>query len=500
MNSIRRQSILSTLLIYGGFAIGLLNTYLFTKQGLFTEEEFGLYNVFIAIALLMAAVANLGAPYFIYKFFPYYQARLQAQKNDQLTLALLIALIGFGVLLATGYWLEPLVIQKYSGNAPSLVTYFKWVYPLGAGLLVFNVLEAWSWQHGLSVTSNLLKEAVWRFFILILIAGFSLSWINSFDLFIKMFAFSYPFIAILLIITLAVQQKLTIGPLNSPVTQRLKKPILGYTSFTYAGTLIFTLAQVFDSILIGSVLENAMAQVAIYSLAQNMASILQAPQRGIIAAAIAPLSRAWKEKDRTTLSRIYQRSSINQLLFAGALFGLIFLNFNDAIRTLELKPSYLTGISVFCLLGITRLVDMGTGVNTQLIITSPSWKFEFKSGMILLMIMLPLSYFLTKKYGITGTAMAQLISISLYNSIRIFFLWKKYRLQPFSINTLGAIAVVALSMGLIYILFNDTNGWTFIFLRSSLFILIFGACTWLFKLSPDLVPVLNTLKQRVRKK
>jgi O-antigen/teichoic acid export membrane protein len=500
MNSIRRQSILSTLLIYGGFAVGLFNTYLFTKQGLFTDEEFGLYNVFIAIALLMAAVANLGAPYFIYKFFPYYQARLQPQKNDQLTLALLIALMGFGVLLATGYWLEPLVIQKYSGNAPSLVSYFKWIYPLGAGLLLFNVLEAWSWQHGFSVTSNFLKEAVWRFFILILIAGFAFGWISSFDLFIKLFALSYPFIAITLMGWLAIRQKLTIGPLNSPITQRLKKPILGYTSFTYAGTLIFTLAQVFDSILIGSVLENAMAQLAIYSLAQNMASILQAPQRGIIAASIAPLSKAWKEKDRATLAKIYQRSSINQLLFAGALFGLIFLNFNDTILTLQLKPSYLAGLTVFCLLGFTRLIDMGTGVNTQLIITSPSWKFEFKSGMILLVIMLPLSYYLTKKYGITGTALAQLISILLYNSIRIAFLWKKYRLQPFTINSLGAIAVAAVSIGLIYFLFNEANGWTFILWRSFLFILIFAACTWFLKLSPDLKPVLNTLKQRIQRK
>lgn len=500
MNSIRRQSIFSTLLIYGGFAIGLFNTYLFTKQGLFTDEEFGLYNVFIAIAVLMAAVANLGAPYFIYKFFPYYQARLQPEKNDQLTLALLIAIVGFGILLVTGYWLEPLVIQKYSGNAPSLVYYFKWVYPLGAGLLLFNVLEAWSWQHRLSVTSNFLKEAIWRFFVLMLIAGFAMGWISSFDKFIKLFAFSYPFIAILLFIWLALQGKITFSAWNSSVTQRLKKPIFGYTSFTYMGTLIFTLAQVFDSILIGSVLENAMAQVAIYSLAQNMASIIQAPQRGIIAASIAPLSNAWKEKDLTTLSRIYQRSSINQLLFAGAIFGLIFLNFNDAIITLELKPSYLTGLTVFCLLGLTRLIDMGTGVNTQLIITSPSWKFEFKSGMILLLIMLPSSYLLTKKYGITGTALAQLISISLYNTIRILFLWGKYRLQPFSTNSAVTLFVSTLLIGLLYFLFYEQNGWTFIFLRSSLFLVLFGVCAWLLKLSPDLRPVVDSLKKRMLRK
>ena len=448
----------------------------------------------------MAAVANLGAPYFIYKFFPYYQSRLQPKNNDQLTLAILIAIMGFGILVVAGYWLEPLVIQKYAGNAPSLVIYYKWIYPLGAGLLLFNVLEAWSWQKQLSVTSNFLKEAVWRFFILILITGFATGWISNFDLFIKLFSFSYPFIAVLLLFWLAFRKKLVFGRLNSQVTQRLKKPIVGYTSFTYMGTLIFTLAQVFDSILIGSVMKNAMAQVAIYSLAQNMASIIQAPQRGIVAASIAPLSKAWKEKDRSTLTRIYQRSSINQLLFAGALFGLIFINYQDAIITLQLKSSYLTGLSVFCLLGITRIIDMGTGVNSQLIITSPSWKFEFKSGIILLIVMLPLSYLLTKRYGITGTAFAQLISILLYNTIRILFLWGKYRLQPFSKATLGALVVSVCSIGLLHFLFHENNGWGYITLRSSLFLLFFGVCTWYLKLTPDWKPVLNSIKKRIQRK
>lgn len=94
MSVIRKQSILSTLVIYAGFAIGLLNTYLFTRQGLFTEEEFGLYNAFIAIATLLAAAGNLGAPYFIYKFYPYYRDHLRADKNDQLTVAILLGTLG----------------------------------------------------------------------------------------------------------------------------------------------------------------------------------------------------------------------------------------------------------------------------------------------------------------------------------------------------------------------------------------------------------------------
>jgi O-antigen/teichoic acid export membrane protein len=67
-------------------------------------------------------------------------------------------------------------------------------------------------------------------------------------------------------------------------------------SFLYIGSLIFTISLVFDSLVIGAVLKDALAKLAVYSLAQNIANIIQAPQRGIISASIAHLSKAWKDK------------------------------------------------------------------------------------------------------------------------------------------------------------------------------------------------------------
>ena len=69
MSSIRRQSIISSLVIYIGFAVGLLNTYLFAKEGIFLDAQFGLYNAFIAIATMMMGFANLAMPSFIHKFY-----------------------------------------------------------------------------------------------------------------------------------------------------------------------------------------------------------------------------------------------------------------------------------------------------------------------------------------------------------------------------------------------------------------------------------------------
>lgn len=106
MSNIRRQSIISSLIIYFGFAVGLLNTYFFTKQGLFTEAQYGLTTIFIAIATMMMAIASLAMPSYIFKFHPYYEELLPPKKNDMITWALLVSSIGFLFVIIAGYVLN----------------------------------------------------------------------------------------------------------------------------------------------------------------------------------------------------------------------------------------------------------------------------------------------------------------------------------------------------------------------------------------------------------
>ncbi|NDF97679.1 MAG: polysaccharide biosynthesis protein, partial [Chitinophagia bacterium] len=281
-------------------------------------------------------------------------------------------------------------------------------------------------------------------------------------------------------------------------SRRLKGSIARYTSFTYSGTLIFTIAQVFDTILIASVLSNAMAKVALYSLAQNIASLVQVPQRGVAAASIAPLADAWKQKDIAAISKIYQRSSINQLVIGAGLLSLVVINYTDAVVTFQLKSTYLQAFSVLILLGLTKLIDMGTGINSQIIVTSPKWRFEFISGVLLLFIMLPLSYWLTKKQGITGTALAQLISIGCYNLFRLLFLWREFGLQPFSPKTLYTLLLAAGGWALCYFLFHESSGWTALVLRSLTFIVVYLLGAYRLQLTPDLAEVVNAFRKRFR--
>src|ERR1700754_3734934 len=128
MSQIRRQSILSSMVVYVGFVIGFLNTYLFTREGSgFSKTEYGLVSIFIAIALAIYSFSNFGMTAYIYKFYPYYNDNLPRKKNDQLTWALLFSTIGFVLVMIAGVVFKDFVIRKFGGNSPLLIKYYHWV-------------------------------------------------------------------------------------------------------------------------------------------------------------------------------------------------------------------------------------------------------------------------------------------------------------------------------------------------------------------------------------
>ena len=495
MSNIRRQSIVSSLVIYIGFAVGMLNTYFFTKQGLFTEAEYGLTSIFIAIATLMAAFAMMAMPSYILKFYHYYYDRLPPRKNDMITWALLVGLFGFLLVMIAGWTFRSLVIRKFGEHSPLILGYYYWIFPMGLGLTIYSILEAYAWGLGKPILTSFLREVQWRLLTTVLILLFILGIIRDYGLFIKLYAFTYPTIALTLLIYLLATGKIHFTFRVSKVTRRYLEKILPLCAFVYSSIIIFTISQVFDSIVLASL--SGLDQAGIFGLAQIMASVIQAPQRGIIASSITHLSKAWKEKNMATLQRIYQRSSINQLIFASGLFLLIALYYREAIVTFNLKGTYLAGFNAFVLLGLMRLVDMGTGVNSQIIGTSNYWKFELISGVVLLLCMLPLTYILTSYYGLIGPAIANLVSISIYNAIRIIFLWKKFRLFPFTIHSLYALLFAGACFVVSYFLFESIQGFAGLVIRSLFFIIIYACGVIYMNLSPDIKPVMESLQKRL---
>lgn len=497
MSQIRKQSIVSSLVVYIGFAIGFFNTYLFTREGGFSQSEYGLTGIFMAIANIMYSFANLGMAAYIHKFYPYYNDNLPKKKNDQLSWAVLISLAGFILIIIAGIVFKDLVIRKYGTNSPDLVKYYYYIFPFGLGLTLFSIFEAYAWQVKKAVLSNFLREIQFRLFTTILIVLSFAGLIAGFDLFIKIYSFTYLALALILLGYLVYGGHIHFTFSVSNVSRKFFRKIVTLISFVYGGSLVYTISLVIDTIIIAAVLPNGLALAGVYTLAQNIASLIQAPQRGIISASLGALSKAWKDKDMKKIKRIYHSSSINQLIFSCGMFSLIWLNFIDGVDTFHLQEGYKAALWVFFYIGLMRIVDMGTGVNSQIISTSIYWRFDFVTGIILLGLTLPLNYLFTKYYfGVMGPAIANLLTFTIYNGIRYMFLLRKYNLQPFDKRTIYTLILALFCFGACYFLFKDINGFAGIVLRSIVFMALYLPGCFMLKLSPDLIPVWHATCKR----
>lgn len=495
MSTIRRQSIISSVIVYGGFALGFLNTILFTKW--FTPAQYGLTGMFMAMANVMYSFANLGMQNYIYKFYPYYNDNLEVRENDMMTWALLTSFLGFLLVMTGGIAFKDLVIQKFDAHSAEFVHYYYWTFLFGFGLTFFSMLEAFAWQLKKSVFTTYLREAQFRIFTLLLVLLSFAGILKSFDAFIKIYAFTYILTALILLVYLVVNKRLYFIFTPSRVSRKFFRKILTQAGLVWSGSLVYNISTYFAQFVIASVVPGGLAFVGIYNLAYNIASLIQAPQRVIIAAAIAPLSKAWKDKDYPKINRIYHRSSINQLIFSVGMFILIWINFTDGVLTFHLKNEYLAARYVFLFIGLMRIIDMGTGLNSQMIATSTFWRFDFITGITLVALTLPLNYIFAKRWGAAGPAIADLITFTIYNLIRCIFLYVKFKMQPFTFKTLYTLLLGLTGYFVCHFFFISYHGFTGLFLRSIVFIAIFGSGVLGLRLSEDVLPVWRTLRKRL---
>lgn len=499
MSQIRKQSILSTILVYFGFAVGFINTYLFTRQGMFSVSQYGLVSSsFIAVGNLMFAFANMGMISVIYKFYPYYKDNLPKKKNDLLTWAFVICMAGFVLVIIAGVFFKQLVIRKFGQNSPEFLQYYYWIFPFGFSILLYSILEVFAWNLKKSIFTTFLREVLFRLLTTVLIVLFAFGFIKSFDALVKLYAFTYAIVAATLLAYLIYKKEFHLTFTISRVTKKFYKKIVSMASLIYFGGLVFMIAQFIDTLVIMSLI--GMTGVGIFGLASVVSGLVQAPQRGAIAASIPVLSQAWKDKDHEKIDKIYQRSGINLLIASLGIFLIVWLNYAEAVTAFHLNPKYLDSQWIFFFLGLARIVDLGTGVNSQIILTSTFWKFEFISGVILLSLAIPLNYLLVKKFGLIGAGYSNLIAFTIYNVIRIVFLKRKFNMHPFSVKTAYAIVLAFACYAVCYFSFLQVHGFLGIMVKSIVFVALFGGGVLYFDLTPDVLPVWKTIQKRTRRK
>ncbi len=390
---------------------------------------------------------------------------------------------------------EPYVVRKFSERSPLFLDFYYLIYPFSLGYLFFAVLEGYSWALQKTVVTNALKETVLRIITTVFILLFYFKLI-SFTQFMYLFSLLYLIIACIMVIYLWRIHQFNITFTISRVTKKFIKKMIGLQFFVFGGVCLNAVAITISGILIAS--KIGLASTAVFSLAAYVANLIEIPQRSITSISTGVLSRAWKDKNFTEINRIYHRSSINMLLLSLFIFGNVWLNVSQGINLLHIQNEYAAGLGVVFVLGIAKVIDAGTGVNSVIIATSTLWKFEFFTGVVLLSLRIPLAYFLIQRYGIIGPAYAELISQVVYNFIRYEFLRRRFNMQPFNTETIYTVLLGVASITIIYFLLVSMNGWMGIILRSVLFSSALIGSMFLLKLTPDALQLVDVAKTRIQ--
>jgi O-antigen/teichoic acid export membrane protein len=459
----------------------------------FSKNDQGLVRAMLDIGATLSVFCTLGTLPVIYKFYPFYNHYLGPKKNELPFITLIINLIGFGILLIIGWQQKDFIIRKL-GKSPSLAQYFNYVYPYTFFLLIFYWLEAFAWGLRKGVYSNFLRETLIRILTTLLIIAFGLKFIDL-AVFLTLFSLLYVIPSLLLLINLIQSKQFSFKSLQiSSVTRRLKGKMFSFALFVFAGQFFNLLARTNDTFLIVGL--RGLNDAAIFAIATYVSAILEIPQRSLNSISIPVLATSWKNKDFANIKHIYHKSVSNLLAIGLLLFGLIWLNTDNLVNFLNWVSNKEAGgydaiSKLIFILGLAKLIDLATGVNSQIIGTSNFWKFDFFTNLFYILLSLPLNYYLIKNYNLEGLAYSNLIALCLYNSIRFLFLYKKFKLQPYTYKH-GLFLV--LSIGLILLVHqipSVNNIVANIFLQSSVFGISFYLLVSWMNPAPEALEIVN---------
>ena len=494
MGIIQQQSIRSSIFIFIGFIVGAINILVLFPL-FFSQPEIGMTRALMDISITLSTLATFGSLPVIYKFYPFYKDYLAQNKNDLPFITALICFVGFIAVLVSGFIFEDFFIRKL-GKSPEFAEYFYLIYPYSFLFMVFLWLEAFAWGLKKTSLTNFLKETLLRIIVTLLIVVFAARLVDI-DGFMQLFSLIYllPVVSLITILLRSGHWKINIIPL-SKVSVRLGKRMITFGLFIFGAQFLNVLARTSDTIF--AIGFEGLPQAGLFAIGSYLIAIMEIPQRSLNAISVPVLAEAWKDRNMHQIENIYKKSVSNLLVIGSGLFSLIVLNIHDVVEMLNFfgrktNADYSIIIQIVVVMGIAKIIDLGTGINSQIIGTSNFWRFDFFTNVFYTLLSIPLNYFLIKEYGIVGLAYANLVALSLYNLVRFIFLQVKFGLQPYNAKSIQTLLLSAACFTVLWFIPLSMAWYISMPVRSLLFCAIFIPMIYYTNAAPEISAIADRL-------
>ena len=493
MGLIEKQTIKGTVYTYIGVVLGVV-TNIFLFAWFFTPEQVGLLSVILSYATLFSQLGNLGFDSVTVRLFPWFRTD-DKKHHGYLYWLLLIGIIGTMLILASWYFLNP-VIERSENDGNGMLSLYSFYIPLTAVfMLFFSLFDTYSRMMYLSVRGTFLKEFFQRLLIVAAIALYIYSFVD-FDSFVGLYFISVCIPTLIIIMMLVREKNVNFCKEKGFISRSLRNSMFSVAGFgiitVFSSSVIINIDRIMIEKFVG------LYEAGIYTVTYFFGVVLLLPSRSLGRIGSTFLAEAWKSNSMQMIKDIYYKSSLNQFLFSALLFAGIWVNIDNVFIILPEK--YEPGRWVIFWICWASLFEMTSGVNGTVMATSPYYRLYAVFMVFFVLIIIATNYLLIPVYGITGAAIASAFATFLFVGVRWLFLWIKYGLQPFNIRYLYAVIITFTAYYLGTLVPVIQPFWLDIFVRSSVVLIMFVFPVLFFRISGDVNDKLGRVMKGLRKR
>lgn len=486
MGIVIRQSIKATIVNYVGAFIGFLTT-MFVVTKYLLPEEIGLTKVIYEVAALVSGFAQLGITSSAMRFFPYFKDP-KKKHNGFFFYLLVVPSVGSAIFVTLFCLLKEPIVSFFAAKSSLFVEYFNWVIPLIIFLTFWLVWETYANILMRIVVPKFIREIGVRVALLAIYLLYTFRYLDLTGL-VTGFVAVYGLAMVANLFYISRITSVSLKHDFAYIDRKLLIKIGKYTSFLVIAALSGNIINQLDIFMVSS--ELGLNHAGIYTIALYMAAVIEIPARSITAISSPLAAAALKEGRFDEANRLYKKVALHQFIAGSFLFLLIWINIDTIFRIIPNGEVYKAGKWVVFFLGMSRLVSLTLSFGGTLISFSRYYYWGLYFTCFLTALTITSNYLLIPYLGMSGAAVATLVTCVVSYSFQQWIVLRKLKGNPYSLAMLKHLLLILSLWGLNRLLPHIGNPY-----GDGVYRTIFMAAVWFvlfyrLKISPEFCELVN---------
>ena len=482
MGVIQRQGSKQAIVRMAGVLIGFLSVLLIYPLDL---KSYGHAQFLLSSAMVITPVLGLGFSQSAVKYFAVYDKYVEGKRGFFKLLLLLHSstlLFFLSIYLVLRSWLHN-SLAAWDIDISLLIQNELIIVGIAIVLMVYGTLTMYISNFGRIVIPSIIMDLSYKLFLPLVIILSYLGYIR----YENVGPLILCFYVIALFVLLIYARKLDIlgGSVNYSFLGKSRwKDMFKFSLFSALSGLGAILAFRIDAVMVAELLDEM--SCGIYFNILVIAMIIDIPNQALGKIAAPIISKYWVDNNTNEIQEVYSKASLNALIIGAFIFLGILFNIHDIFQLSSNPEAFIGATQIFMILGMAKLIDAATGINSQILIYSKFYKYNLMFLLILGVLNIVLNIYFIRNYGLNGAALATFISLTIYNALKFFFIKRYMGLNPFSKDTVIVVGIISLVCALLYALPAFDNAIISIVFRSVVLGVVFGSAIYFTKVSTDL--------------